>query len=205
MELNIKSEVDKVGKISQQLFNNKNLYSKSQLPYDNLLLVLVDSILQQGMNYNNFVKPRVTKLKQNTLLLNQFKNIDSNKEVIEYILQTKNNRKILALKEIIMILHNKSIYTFKEFFLWIKLKVNQNLLLSINGIGDKTLDYLLNLVGYDSMPIDRHVYNFLHICGYKTNKYEYASEIFENISKHYGFNKSTLDKEVWQFMRTITI
>lgn len=203
--MDISKEVEIVGKITGQLFDNKKLRLSNKAPYDNLLLVLVDAVLQQGMNYSTFVLPRIHKLKMNSFLLSHFTHIQPDEETMEYILQVKNKRKISTLKAVILLLHKERICNIKTLSRWISIKNNQLILLNINGFGPKTLDYMLNLMGHETMPIDRHVFNFLYACGYKTNKYEHATKIFENISKKHQYKKAALDREVWQYMKTITI
>lgn len=42
---------------------------------------------------------------------------------------------------------------------------------------------MLNLFGYQSIPIDRHLFSFLKLCLVETNNYQFASSIFNDVAE----------------------
>lgn len=201
----MEKEVKILEGICDSLFK-KNIFDKeSSAAYCNLLPLLVDCILQQGMNYNTFVIPRINRIENEYSHLTNISQVPIEPNFINDLLNVKNKRKINMFISILELLRIEKIENINSFYSWIKNYKNQQKLLAINGLGQKTLDYILNLLGIESIPVDRHIYKFLNICGIYTNKYEEASTIINFTAEKNGYNKIIMDKEIWHYMKTITI
>lgn len=201
----MEKEIKRVNDICKILFKNscKNTYKQNHR--DSFLVLIADSVLQQGMNYTYFVLPRLKHIKTTYSNINLVSKIPINNEYIEKILQVKNKRKTHMFREIIAIFHKEKIDTYTDIVKWLNNKNNHEKLLNIHGFGDKTLDYMLNLFGYQTIPIDRHVYSFLKICDINTNDYKVASNVVNHVAENNEFCKITFDKEIWNYVRDIRI
>lgn len=201
----MEKDTKKINNICKLLFKDtcKNIYPR--VKEENFLVLIADSVLQQGMNYTYFVLPRLKHIKINYSYIKNISKIPIDNEYIEILLQLKNKRKTHIFKEIITLLSHEKVDTYIDMVNWLNDKKNHTKLLSIHGFGNKTLDYMLNLFGYQTIPIDRHIYSFLQICDVKTKNYQFASNLMNNVAKENDFCKITFDKEIWNYVRDIRI
>lgn len=198
-------EIQRVNDICKLLFKDSCKSASKKASNKDFLVLIVDSVLQQGMSYNNFVLPRINRIQNNFSHIMYISQVSTSLEDIEYMLQVKNKRKINMFQKIIELFLSENVETYSDIVNWLKNKNNFHKLLEINGFGDKTLDYMLNLFGYQHIPIDRHLFSFLKICAVHTNNYQYASSIFNNIADENDYCKISFDKEIWNYVRSIRI
>lgn len=198
-------EVQKVNDVCKLLFQDacKNILQQDR--EENFLILIADSVLQQGMNYKNFVLPRLMHIRTYFCNIHCISQLSTSLEDIENILQVKNKRKVNTFKNIIELFQKENIETYHDIVRWLSDENNFCKLLEINGFGAKTLDYMLNLFGYQNIPIDRHLFSFLQICTINTNNYQYASKIFNNVADRNNFCKIAFDKEIWNYVKNIRI
>lgn len=198
-------EVQKVNDVCKLLFQDvcKNTFQQDR--EENFLILIADSVLQQGMNYKNFVLPRLIYIKTHFCDIYCISQLSTSPEDIENILQVKNTRKVNTFKDIIELFQKENLETYHDIVEWLSDKSNFCKLLEINGFGTKTLDYMLNLFGYQSIPIDRHLFSFLKLCLIETNNYQFASSIFNDIAEKNNFCKNMFDKEIWNYVRSLRI
>lgn len=67
-------------------------------------------------------------------------------------------------------------------------------------IGDKTYDYLLKLLGVESVAVDRHVYKFVSDAGIIYKDYKEAKQIVEYAADMMQISRRTLDYSIWLYM-----
>ena len=79
-------------------------------------------------------------------------------------------------------------------------KLNSAKFKSIKGIGDKTYDYLLKLLGVESVAVDRHVYKFVSDAGIIYKNYKEAKQIVEYAADMMQVSRRTLDYSIWLYM-----
>ena len=96
--------------------------------------------LQQGMNYNNFVLPRLIRIRTYYSNFNRISQLSTAQEDIENILQVKNKRKVNTFKNIIELFQKEDIETYSDIVDWLNDENNFSKLLQIHGFGTKTLD-----------------------------------------------------------------
>ncbi|MDI6452845.1 hypothetical protein [Peloplasma aerotolerans] len=179
-------------------FNKEN----NKPVYNHIGAVICDMSLQAGLNYKNVVYPRIE------YILNSFASFKTTSQFtsliniidIEDILNFHNKRKIQTIKEIFSLLKNENIETVDEMAEWMTTDFNINQINNINGIGPKTLDYLLKLLGIDSMPVDRHLFSFLKLCNIDVIEYYPAQLIYNEVSRKLNINKLDLDTAIWNYM-----
>ena len=79
-------------------------------------------------------------------------------------------------------------------------KLNSQKFKSIRGVGDKTYDYLLKLLGVESVAVDRHVYKFVSNAGIIYKNYKEAKQIVEYAADIMQVSRRTLDYSIWLYM-----
>lgn len=171
--------------------------------YNHMGATIVDSILQAGLNYNNVVYPRVKDLlvkypayKTTTDFL-----ILINSIPLRELVRINNKSKLWAIFCLSWLLFNNGIQTEEDAAVWLRKEDNSQLLLEIEGIGYKTVDYFKGLVGHnDSIAIDRHLFGFLKLAGIEYRDYKEAHEIYCQSSQILKCNPCKLDKAVWKYM-----
>lgn len=171
-------------------------------PYYNMTATITDSVLQAGMNYKTIVYPRVynilkkySEYKTTCDFIILFKTIP-----ISEIIQWKNKRKQDTICELAWYLYNCDVNTEDDLAEWILDDRNAESLLSICGVGRKTIDYMKLLSGQQAIPVDRHMFQFLEIAGVLTNSYCEASKILRKTASVLGIGESVLDRTIWNYM-----
>lgn len=175
---------------------------KASIVYDHMGAIIVDSILQAGLNYQTVVLPRVKLLIEkyasftSCISFNMLIDIFGVDEIINF----KNKRKNMLIKEVTIFLINNKVNDVFDFSKFLKNQKNITNLLAIKGIGNKTIDYMKKLVGVDTMPIDRHMINFLNMAGVSVKGYHEIQEIYIQTAKELNINLTSLDKTIWNYM-----
>ncbi|MBI2054665.1 MAG: hypothetical protein HYT39_01025 [Candidatus Sungbacteria bacterium] len=163
--------------------------------------IIIDGILQAGINYNAVVLPRVLSfLSANSKLrtLTDFKR--KIQEVgIDAVINFRNEAKIQRIKDIVNLLELEGVDTVNDFKKWLGKDANINKLKSIKGIGDKTSDYFQILVGISAVAVDTNIRDFLRVAGIKVKDDEYSrpKQIVENAAKEMNIGLSVLDYSIW--------
>jgi len=73
---------------------------------------------------------------------------------------------------------------------------------AINGIGNKTVDYLRILSGVSTAAVDRHILSFLKKAGIEIRlvEYERAKSIVNETANQIDIDPSILDHSIWLYM-----
>jgi endonuclease III len=115
------------------------------------------------------------------------------------VLKWRGRRKPSTLIRLITLLRSEGLETERDLQKW--LPQNRERLLTINGIKDKTADYLQILVGEQGVAIDRHLNNFIEAAGVRCANYEEARAVLIETAKLMDVSPSTLDYSIWKYMR----
>ena len=97
--------------------------------------------------------------------------------------------------------NNNGVQTEIDAALWLHNKKNEQKLLSLKGIGNKTVDYLKGLVGIsDAIAIDRHLLGFLNLAGIEFCDYKEAQNVYMEAATILDVAPYWLDKIIWNYM-----
>ena len=176
-------------------------------PYKHMGATIVDSILQAGLNYKTVVYPRVKKL---LMAYPEYKTTCDFLILMQTIPLTNlinwtNEVKINRIKELSWFLFNNSVETEADLGIWLINKKNKDKLLNINGIGNKTVDYLTMLSGKPAIAIDRHLFKYLEYAGVIVKSYEEANKIYSYVANKLNMTFYELDKKIWTYMSNLSI
>jgi hypothetical protein len=180
-----------------------SLFDAPLLPppsYQHMGAVLTDAILQSGVNYHHIVSPRVRNVLKfypeadtvqifSTVLLTHG---------AHRILQWTDDEKPSRLCALTQTLLQEGVTTHLHFAEWISVRNNRQLLLEIRGVGNKTVDYLANLVGAEIVAVDRHVVAFAQMAGARSRRYEEIQQAVHFAGDLLGLSYRTLDRAIWK-------
>lgn len=174
--------------------------TKVQRPLHNHLgAILADTILQAGLRYSTVVQPRVESIMQNythaTTVSNLYKIVIDGKTA--NFLNWSHQEKLLRFETLVLFLKTKKINTIVD--------LRNNLLTSsfiselnkLQGIGPKSIDYMMCLVGIDSIAVDRHIRTFAKRAGLIRNDYEFLNRAFCSAADLLSISRRGFDYWVW--------
>jgi hypothetical protein len=170
--------------------------------YDHMGAVVVDGILQAGMNYKNVVKPRVIKILleyPNNKTTSEFIDI-CNSVGINTLISWKDSVKPERIISLLQFLKFKKIENTSELRDWLSKSENITEFLKNKGIGKITADYFKILVGSESVKADRHLVKFAQTAQIDFKDIDELKDIVVNCSNLMGIGTSILDYSIWQYM-----
>lgn len=172
-------------------------------PYrDHIGALFTDAILQAGVNYRSVVRPRVERV-----LLNfpEAKTVSSFSQVLDLygvndVLSWNNAAKVQRMGDLVSFCKFHSIETTYDLARFLNEGFGEEQLKSINGIGNKTCDYLKRLLGFDTVAVDRHIRDFLVDADIMVNDYFEIKEVVEFTADIMDVNRRALDYSIWSYM-----
>ena len=172
-------------------------------PYGNHIgAILADTILQAGLNYNLVVRPRVESIICNYPSSNTLSNFNKllSVEGFEVVLNWKHQEKITRLHALIALLIENKIDTVNELILFLQIYENVNQIKRIKGIGNKTCDYMMKLLGFDIIPVDRHIKSFIENAQIDSKDYNDIRLIVSYTADFMSISRRCLDYSIWLYM-----
>lgn len=172
-------------------------------PYSNHIGALfTDAILQAGVNYRSVVRPRVESV------LIRFPDADTvsafSKVLDTYginkVLNWNNAAKTRRMHDLVSFCMIHSIETAEDLTQFLNDKSGEEQLKEINGIGDKTCDYMKRLLGFDTVAVDRHIREFLSDADILFDDYFEIKEVVEFTADIMSKTRRTLDYSIWSYM-----
>ena len=181
----------------------QNVEKKSDI-YHHMGATITDAILQAGLNYRHVVWPRVAHL------LRDFPDYTTTCDFLilmkiiplSELLNWQNKRKLTLITTVSNLFYENNVETETDLASWLNKQRNEQYLLSLNGIGFKTVDYLKMLIGTPTIAIDRHLFNFFKLANIMIDTYQEASEIYYETAKLLSIGEYELDRKVWLYMTT---
>jgi len=172
--------------------------------YHHMGATITDAILQAGINYKTVVHPRVCRIRKiypEAVTTSAFWHL-LNKEGVKQVLLWEDDEKpnrVVALTHFFL---SEGIESEDDLARWLKDKINKARLLKVRGVGPKTADYLMILVGMQTAAADRYVFSILEEAGVATSNYDEARNILNLAADAMGVNRAFLDYSIWQYMST---
>ncbi len=174
-------------------------------PYGNHMgALLADVILQSGLNYETVVYPRVKHI-----LLNypEAKTINDIQKIVltsgyAQFLQWHHQTKINRFHDLLFFFSSQGVNTTSELRQYLQKSDRRMDMLSITGVGNKTYDYLLRLLGFDAVAVDRHVFQYVERVGIFTHDYLQVKSIVECAADLLNIPRRTMDYSLWHSLTT---
>ncbi|HMJ70360.1 MAG TPA: hypothetical protein VK508_15755 [Cyclobacteriaceae bacterium] len=171
-------------------------------PYRHIGALFTNVILQAGLNYRTVVQPRVAKLMTEYPTADTLTGFESAifNDGIETVIQWKHQDKIDRMTQLISFCKSKSVNTCIDLTLFLQEHSNRDELLEIKGIGPKTLDYLLKLLNFDTVAVDRHIYAFVQQSGLQVAGYQPTKKVVEFAADLLSVSRMSIDYSIWLYM-----
>lgn len=184
--------------------NDFNIYHPNIESNDTVHIgaLLTDSILQAGLNYTTVVKPRVEFILSNYPTIYTLKDfqllIDC--EGIENIINWYHPVKINRLLNLVEFLSKRNLDSGECIRIFMSDPSNRKEMQSINGIGPKTIDYMLKLLNFDVVAVDRHIYKFLDMAKIPSDNYVRAKNTVEFAADFLNVSRASIDYSIWNYI-----
>jgi len=173
--------------------------------YNHMGATLTDAVLQAGVNYKHVVQPRVERIRLNypeATTANAFL-VLLEQESTQRILNWKGQRKPDTLLTLTKFLVVQQVETESDLRSWLLSAENREALLTIKGIGAKTIDYLGLLVGEQTVAIDTHIFKLLRAANLPTQDYNKAHRLVSGAADQMGVPRASLDFSIWRYMSAV--
>jgi hypothetical protein len=179
-----------------------NLKPPESRSYGHMGATLTDAVLQSGLNYRTVVYPRVRSVMER---FPSAKSTGSFWIVLEThtpatVLNWSHPEKLRRLLELASLLLDRQVQTECDLGRWIMAPGNVETLLSIKGIGRKTVDYIKLLTGVPTIAVDRHVQKLMTMAGVKANGYDEIKSIVLESAEIIKLEAGTLDYCLWRHL-----
>lgn len=180
------------------------LNQPEEFQYENFGAVILDCVLQAGLNYKNVVEPRIKKYIvefDDKKTLADFKSIVRGHDLSELI-NFKNQEKIERVSRIIDFFEWENLNTVEDLRVWLGSELNSLRFKTVKGVGPKTADYIKMLVGIQGVAIDVNLIRFLNMAGVNLGAGDYyeAKEVIEKAAKLLNLEPSVLDYSIWHYI-----
>jgi len=169
----------------------------------NIGKVIIETVLQPGLNYNSVVFPRVQRFKKRYSSFYKLSDFELLLELEgpEELLGVNNKRKTRSLYDLVRFLkeeHIEYIFQLKDLIVSKTFKQKLN---DVFGIGKKSMDYMLILLDLDTFAIDRHLFNFVN--QFQTiHSYDLVQQNLQDVADKLGLSYKSLDYYIWSYMST---
>ncbi len=170
--------------------------------YSHMGATLTDTVLQAGLNYRSVVLPRVQHVLS---VYPQAHTTSSFSQVLRdvgpgIVLRWSHPEKIQRLSRLVDLFLTKKLETELDVACWLSSAPAAIELLSIKGIGPKTLDYLKILVGIPSVAVDRHIRTLFRIVGLEYKDYDDFKSVIYQAAEILNIQPQILDGIIWQYV-----
>lgn len=110
--------------------------------------------------------------------------------------------KCLTLKkeDLVSFCISHSIEIAKDLTCFLNNEAGEERLKEINGIGNKTCDYMKRLLGFDTVAVDRHIREFLIDADIVYDDYIEIKEVVEFAADFMDVARRKLDYSIWSYM-----
>lgn len=203
----VESEAKKLAAYAKRLGRKfcETAKNAEQPAYKSMGALILDGILQAGMDYEKFVVPRV----------HRFCELYCGHTTLSQLVaavgkdgwgKVSNHRgfKLGYLENLTEFLQVQKLETVADFKKWAETPGNADSLLAIKGVGQKTRDYLQMLAGVPTVAVDVHLQNFMKDAGISVSisgsGYERAKEIIIAASGIYGVSPFQFEQAIWLYM-----
>lgn len=161
--------------------------------------LLVDAVLQSGMNYKTFVMPRVKRVRT---LYPHATTVIAVRRLLRSVgpkalLDVANIAKCTALWGLVDLLSEEQVDTVAELRAWIEMPGARHKLLAVHGVGEKTAAFLRILLGHDGIAIDTHVRRAAAAVKVVTKTDGELAALFAEAAVQTGYRLTDIDGALW--------
>ena len=169
--------------------------------HEHLGALLADSALQAGLNYRSVVFPRVSRILEMYPDAHSMAGLRDTLSAVtsRNFLSWSHDEKIRRFDSLVSTFDDK-VESVAELCEWMECDRNRAHLLTLRGVGNKTVDYLYRLSGGEEIAVDRHLFRFLEVAGLECGDYGEAKKMIGQAADLLGVSKDAFDASIWKYM-----
>ncbi len=170
--------------------------------YAHMGATICDAILQAGLNYRTVVAPRVRAILRrwpSASTTSSFLRLLRRYE-IGRVIDWRDPEKPKRIVELTEFCFGQALETETCLQAWLVDDENCRSLLSVRGVGPKTVDYLKTLAGLPAVAVDRHVRTFVSWAGLDLSDYKEISTVVGLTADLLGVHRGSLDHAIWSYV-----
>jgi hypothetical protein len=177
-------------------------WGRASARYDHMGAKLADAVLQSGVGYEVFVRPRVDRIVVDypTGRTTSGFLLHLHSDGPTKVLNLRCGRKLRTIVELATFLINVGVETTADLRSWLQVAGHSPLLMTVHGVGPKTVSFLKLLVGLDAIAVDRQVLRFVQEASVDLKAPELVEAILTKAGKQLGLSGADVDQLVWRSM-----
>lgn len=174
----------------------------SRRRYLHMGATICDAALQAGLNYRTVVAPRVASVLRSwpTATTTSAFSRKTRLYGLSRVLEWQDPVKLTRIIELARFLRDAEVETENELAAFLEDERNAAALLTIRGVGPKTVDYLKILAGLPAFAVDRHVKAVIAQAGIACDSYEEARGLMLAAAEQLAVDAAALDGRIWAAM-----
>jgi hypothetical protein len=163
---------------------------------------LADAVLQSGVRYEAFVRPRVDRIAadyptgKTTSGFIALLHSDGPTKVLDL----KAGRKLRTIIELAQFFMDRGVETTTDLSSWLQGVGNPSKMILVYGVGPKTDNFLKLLVGLDAIAVDRQVLRFVQEAGVDLTAPDLVEAVLIKAGKQLGLSGAQVDQLIWRSM-----
>ena len=163
---------------------------------------MADAVLQSGVGYEVFVRARVDRIAADCPTGQTTSGFLAllHSEGPTKVLNLKSGRKLRTIVELAQFFMDRGVETTTDLWSWLQAAGNPSLLMTVHGVGPKTVSFLKLLVGLDAIAVDRQVLRFVQEAGVDLKAPDLVEAILTKAGKQLGLSGAQVDQLVWRSM-----
>jgi 3-methyladenine DNA glycosylase/8-oxoguanine DNA glycosylase len=163
---------------------------------------LADSILQAGLRYDTVVSGRVRRIVE---LFPEATTVSGTIDALSahgprHFLSWTHRCKIVRFTGLLCHIHAEAVETCADLHTWLDTEEARQSLLTLTGIGPKTVDYLCSLVGLDCVAVDRHMRKLSQLAGIEQTDYSELKLVISYAADLMNVPRRKFDWWLWRVM-----
>ncbi|HUT02493.1 MAG TPA: hypothetical protein VM163_01200 [bacterium] len=170
--------------------------------HDHIGAIIVDAILQSGMNYEAIVRPRVDSLREEYPEARTTSGFLALADAVglRTLIRWNGKVKIERILGAAYFLHNEGIETRDSLRIWLEQAANVDRLRQLPGIGNMTADYFKMLAGIETIAPDGLILRFVKRAGVRPGSYSESRDMLEALARRLSVSPIALGFSIWQYM-----
>lgn len=171
---------------------------------DHVGAIIVDAILQSGMNYQKIVRPRVEKLKAT---YPDARTTDDFLDLIERVglselIGWNGKAKLETIRSIAGLFQREGIQTRADLRGWLLQFGNADRMKQIKGVGNMTADYIKMLAGVEVCAADGLTIGFMKQAGLEHSSYEESRDVLTKSARIMDVSPIALCFSIWDYVHS---
>jgi hypothetical protein len=160
---------------------------------------ICDAALQSGLNYRTVVAPRVAKCRRDWPTATTTSAFSRKIRLFDLgrLLDWRDPVKLTRIVDLTDFLLRSAVETEEELAAFLVQDHQAKSLLTVMGVGPKTLDYLRILAGLPAVAIDRHVQAVIAQAGVVCRSYEEGRQLMLAAAEYLAVDPAALDRRIW--------